>query len=124
METPVTPDQLMALKAISDILRQVGTWPFGTVLLVAVLGPWIFSFLAARSQEKRLEQAIRMYEDNIQLVKDYKELVQAYQKGMEGQQDLIIHTTQTLTHVKNIAENNLYCPWVRKNTQETREPRG
>lgn len=120
----MTPDQLVAVKAVADILKQMGSWPIGSLLIVAFLGPWVFAFMTSRANDKRLEAAIKMYEENVQLVRDYKDLVQAGQRTVETYQELVIHTTQVLTTVRNIAENNLYCPWVRKQTQETKEPRG
>jgi hypothetical protein len=131
----VTPDQLLAIKAISEIMKTMGAWPIGSLLAACIIGPWIFTYLNSRANDKRMEEitrandkrleaAIRMYEENVQLVKDYKSLVQAGQRTVETYQELVIHTTQVLTTVRNIAENNLYCPWVRKQTQETKEPRG
>lgn len=131
----MTPDQLLAVKAIADILKTMGSWPIGSLLIISFIGPWVFSFMnsrandrrmeeLSRANEKRLEAVIKMYSDNAELVKDYRDLVQAGQRTIESYQELVIHTTQVLTTVKNIAENNLYCPWVRKETRENKEPRG
>lgn len=120
----MTPEQIAVIKAMADIVRSLGAMPLSSLILIVVFGPWLVLMFVGWRQEKRFEAVVKMYEDNVQLVKDYQELVVGYQKIVEGQQDLIIHATQTLTQIRDVAENNLYCPMVRRETRETKEPRG
>jgi hypothetical protein len=59
----------------------------------------------AVSHEKALIEAIQMYKDNVELVKNYH-------KVAEGLQDLIVLNTQSLTRVLA----NQFCPVVRNKT--------
>ncbi len=120
----MSPELVAVVKAVSDILSNLGAMPLSSMMIAVVFGPWLVLMYVAWRQEKRFEAVVKMYEDNVQLVRDYQQLVQGYRSIVDGQQDLIIHTTQVLTGIKNVAENNLYCPWVRKETKETKEPRG
>ncbi len=81
------------------------------ILLVVILGPWLLLFFIARGQEKRFEAVQVMYEDNVKLVKDFRNL-------SGDQQDLIIANTEAMTALKTAAENNLFCPIVRKSAQQ------
>lgn len=120
----MSAEQITLIKAIADIIANLGTMPIASIILVMVFGPWLVLMFVGWRQEKRFEAVVKMYEDNVQLVKDYQSLVTGYQKIVDGQQDLIIYATQTLTSIRDVAENNLYCPMVRKETKETKEPRG
>jgi len=113
----VTPDQLSALKSVADIIKTLGALPLGALISLIILGPWGVLVLFSWEQNRRFQGVVRMYQDNVQLVEDYRDLVAGYKKIVDGQQDLIIHTTQTLTTVKEVAENNLYCPMVRRETK-------
>ncbi|MDH5525205.1 MAG: hypothetical protein OEY01_14610, partial [Desulfobulbaceae bacterium] len=58
------------------------------------------------SQEKRFESVVRMYEDNVLLVKGYDRLA--------GDLTHIIHlNTQVQTKLAEKIENNMNCPIVR-----------
>lgn len=120
----MSADQIAVLKAISDIISNLGTTPIASLIVIVVFGPWMVLMFVGWRQEKRFESVVKMYEDNVSLVTDYQDLVRGYQKIVDGQQDLIIHATQTLTTIKDIANNNLFCPMVRKETHEKKEPRG
>jgi hypothetical protein len=120
----VTPDQIAAINAIATIVNAIGTLPLGALAVVVTMAPWGILILISWQQNRRFEAVTEMYENNVQLVSDYKDLVDGYRKIVDGQQDLIIHTTQVLTAVKDIAENNLFCPWVRKGTKGEKEIHG
>jgi len=109
----VTPDQISAMKSVADIIQTLGALPLGALISLIVLGPWGVMIIISWDQNRRFQGVVQMYQDNVQLVRDYQALVEGYKKIVDGQQDLIIHTTQTLTTVKEVAENNLYCPMVR-----------
>lgn len=88
------------------------------VLAVQALGPWgVVFFLWWQGQkdqkkwEERFQAVVRMYENNVELVKKYETITKNYQ-------DVIIYNTQTLTEIKESADNNLFCPIVRKETRQ------
>lgn len=118
----MSPEQIAGLKAVADIISTLGAMPLASLLSLLILSPWVVMIWSTWQQNKRFEAVAEMYETNAQLVVDYQELVKGYKAIVEGQQDLIIHTTQVLTGVKSVAENNLYCPMVRKATQGSKEP--
>lgn len=70
----MTPEQVAALTAISSIISQIGTWPLGALIAAVVLGPWIMMGFNSRSMEKRLEAAMKMYDDNVKLVENYEKI--------------------------------------------------
>lgn len=118
----MSPDQIAAMKAVADIIGTIGAMPLSTIALLVLFGPWGILMLVSYQQNKRFEAVAKMYEANAQLVTDYQELVKGYKGIVEGQQDLIIHTTQVLTAIKHTADNNLFCPQVRKAAQGSKEP--
>lgn len=120
----MTPEQLAAIKAVADIISSLGAMPLSSIAILVLFGPWLILLFVSWQQAKRFESVAKMYEDNVELVTDYQSLVEGYKKIVDGQQDLIIHTTQVLTTIKEIAENNLYCPWVRKETKGEKEIHG
>jgi hypothetical protein len=107
----VNPEYVTIINTVAFILDKVGTWPVGTVFFVVIIGPWVATFLLNRSQDKKVAAVSKMYEDNVELVRDYKKMA-------EGFQDLIILNTQAMTNVVTSAEKNLFCPIVRRETQQ------
>lgn len=103
----MTPEQIAALTAISTIISKVGTWPIGSIIAAVVFGPWVVMGYIARSMEKRHTAAIQMYENNVELVKNYE-------KVAEGLQSILVLSTQAMTQVKDRIDANLYCPIMRK----------
>lgn len=70
----MTPEQISALTAIAAIVSKVGTWPIGSIVLAIVFGPYVIMFFISRSVERRHEAALRMYESNVSLVRDYQKI--------------------------------------------------
>jgi len=70
----MSPEQISALTAIAAIVSKVGTWPIGSVAIAIVFGPWVMMYFAARSMERRLAAAIRMYENSNKLVERYDKM--------------------------------------------------
>jgi len=104
----LTPEHAIALIGnISTILRTLGSWPIGVTILLVVIGPWIAMFLLDRSQAKRFEKVVEMYEDNVELVKKFNQLAGSLQ-------ELVIINTQAITEITDTAQNNLFCPIARK----------
>ena len=108
----MTPEQVSILTTVATILNQIGTWPVGTVLVTIAFGPWVMMFWISRAQEKRFDAVSKMYENNVELVK-------AYEQVSKRLHDTVVFNTQTLTQVKDIADNNLFCPILKQRTQRT-----
>lgn len=129
----MTPEQIAILNAVAMILGKVSSWPVGSIVAIMIVGPWVFTFFISWQQErkymaimmesrkqfeavmvkqeKRFESVVRMYENNVELVRNYERISKSLQ-------DLVILNTQELADVKSIANNNLFCPIVRKETQQ------
>lgn len=103
----MTPDQLATLKLVAETLQKVGTWPLGLVLLVIEFGPWALIFVAFYWQDKRFSKVVEMYENNVNLVVSFEEIAKSFK-------DVVIFNTQVMTQVKDIADNNLFCPLNRR----------
>ena len=103
----MTPQDVAVLTALAALIKQVGTWPILTVLIFVVIGPWVGMFVVSRLQEKRHSAVVNMYENNVDLVKNYEKIA-------GGLQDILVLSTQTMTSVKLSVDNNLYCPLMRK----------
>lgn len=110
----MTPQDIAALTALIAIVKEIGAWPLITILLLILVGPWIGMYLLNRGHEKRHAAVVKMYEDNVQLVKGYERVA-------EGLQDILVLSTQTMTQVKSSVDNNLYCPLMRKNPKIERD---
>lgn len=107
----MTPAEIdVAVKLVQALL----TAPTVVVVLVILIFPWLILAWSGSRQERRFEGVIKMYENNVQLVKDYQDLVEGYRKILDGQQDLIIHVTQVMTAVHDAVRYNEFCPQLRK----------
>lgn len=132
----MTPDQITLLTALAAIIGKIGTWPIGTVILVVVIGPWIFQAIDNRFKERRAEAARierdaqfnaildehkkqfeamkQMYENNAVLVKNYEGL-------SNGLMDCVVLNTVKLTEVSDKISSNEFCPWNRIKKLQVKE---
>lgn len=131
----MTPQDIAGAKVLLDLMAAIGAWPLGLVLLLAILGPWIALFLAVRSLERRASQheldtvkavasirelfqsaldrhearhaeVVRMYENNVELVRTVVKIAQ--------DETGIIHlNTQAMTSLVDHIKNNFHCPLSR-----------
>jgi uroporphyrinogen-III decarboxylase len=102
----MTPETAHTLTAIATIIEKVGTLPIGTLLIVIIFGPWIFSFLMERAQEKRFEAMKEMYENNITLVKSFNKLADVLN-------DVVTLNTAKWSEATDKINTNQYCPMAR-----------
>jgi len=70
----MSPDHISLLTAVVKIIENIGTWPIGSLIAVAVFGPWIVLGLVSRSMDKRHEAAMEMYKNNVKLVESYEQM--------------------------------------------------
>ena len=121
----MTPDQISALTAIASALKVAGTLPFGALVILIVVGPWIGMFIMSISitknldkslkvfgaefvsQEKRFESVVKMYENNVEVVRDYNHLA-------GDLTSIITLVTRTLEGLVQKIDNNQWCPLARK----------
>jgi hypothetical protein len=106
----MTPDQLSTLTALAGLVKSIGTWPIMSIVVLVVLGPWVVNAYTSYQHQRRFEAVVKMYEDNVTLVSTTQELGKGYREQL-------IYTTEVVREAKTIAENNLHCPMVRKQTK-------
>ena len=102
----MTPEQIAALTAIATILSKVGTWPIGSIIAAVVFGPWIVMGLVSRSMEKRHEAAMKMYESNVSLCRDFSSV-------SHDLREIVVLNVQQMTQMNDAIRQNQYCPVVR-----------
>jgi hypothetical protein len=105
----MSPEQISALTAIAAIIEKVGTWPIGTIVLLVVLGPWVFAYLMNSKHEQRFAAVVKMYESNVQLVKDNEDLTKSYEKIVGEQADTIRLSTAATTELTTYLKNQVPC---------------
>lgn len=111
----MTPQDVAVLNTLAALVKQVGTWPVMTLLTFVVIGPWIGMFILNRIAENRHQSVVRMYEDNVILVR-------AYESATSDLKDILVLTTQTMTKVQFSIDSNLFCPLMRKDQRVEKTP--
>ena len=102
----MTPGELSTIAAFVQIISSVSGWPFGMILFIVVIGPWISAFMLVYLQSRRFEKVVTMYKNNFSLVEDYSKLA-------TDLHDVVIMNTQTMTRLVDSIKTNQYCPAVR-----------
>jgi len=102
----MSPEQLAALVTFAEVLGKLSGWPFGIMLFLFIVGPWIMALMLVYLQGRRHEKVVLMYENNVRLVEKYER--------MAGEQkDVIIMSTQATTRLIDSIEKNQFCPLMR-----------
>lgn len=99
----MTPETAQAIAAVCALLDKLGTAPIGVTILIILFGPWIFSFIMTRIQEKRFDAMKKMYESNVKLVDCYENLAGA-------QNDVIVLNTAKWSEALDKIDTNQFCP--------------
>ena len=86
-------ESISALQEFAVLLQNLGPW--GMVFFL-----WWHGQRENRKWEERFQAVQRMYEDNVQLVKNYEKLAQ-------DQQTLIVSNTQAITRLTAILEGSV-----------------
>lgn len=102
----MTPETAHTLGAIATIIDKLGAMPIGTLLIVIIFGPWIFSFLMERAQEKRFAAMKDMYKSNVKLVESFEKLAIV-------QNDIVTLNTSKWSEAIDKINTNQYCPQAR-----------
>lgn len=110
----MTPQDVAALSALVAMIKEIGTWPLFSILLLMQVGPWVVMLVIVYIQGKRHAGAVRMYEDNVILVKEVTDIAKGYR-------DVALLSAQSMTKVESSVNANLYCPLMRKDPKVERE---
>jgi len=102
----MSPHEISVLASLIDMVHRMSGWPFGLMLFLFLIGPWILALLIAYLQKRRFEAVVNMYEKNVSLV-------EKYEKVASDLKDVIILHTQTTTTLIRDIRTNQYCPAVR-----------
>lgn len=102
----MTPDQIAALSALVGVMERMANWPFASLLLVLVIGPWVMSLAMSYTDRKRIDQVVEMYRNNVHLVEGYRDLA-------TEQADRITLNTQAWIGVRDAIDRNEFCPVIR-----------
>lgn len=113
----MTPQDVAALTALAGIIKEIGAWPAVSIVMLMQIGPWVGMLAITHIQGRRHAAAVRMYEDNVILVKSITEIA-------EGYRDTLLLTAQSMTRVESSVAANLYCPLMRKNPTVAKEVHG
>ena len=105
----MTPEQAAAISAIASIISQIGTWPIGTVLITICFGPWIMMWLTARTMEKKIDAAQKMFEGAMEMYKNNVKLVQSYERIADEQADTIRLSTAATTELTTWLRTKATC---------------
>ena len=57
----MSPGELSTIASFVKILSSVSGWPFGMIIFLVVIGPWISAFLLVYLQSRRFEKVVTMY---------------------------------------------------------------
>ena len=86
----MSPEQVSILTTLLGVIQAVSSWPFGVIAFLFLIGPWLLNLFLAYFFKRRFEEVVRMYENNVSLVKNYE-------KVSGDLKDVIILNTQTMT---------------------------
>ncbi len=104
----MTPQDVAALTALVAIFEKIGTWPLISVAVLIIIGPWIAVFILNRGQERRHAEVVKMYQDNVQLVEDYR----ALQQSADRREDTLV----SLLRLNTEAQTGLLT-WLKERTR-------
>lgn len=103
------------------IIGKLGAAPILIFFLVLFVAPWVAVIVIVRGldkrmtkvferQDKRFEEVVSMYTNNVGLVKGYEKIT-------GDLQDLVILVTSTMQTLIEHIKNNFFCPQSRKNVK-------
>lgn len=86
------PAELKTIAAFVGLAQKLSGWPFGLMVFLFILGPWLLAMILSYMQNKRFEAVVKMYESNVKLVESYESLA-------KDLKDVVIMNTQTNTRL-------------------------
>lgn len=103
--------EIHALSLLLGILKDIDTWPVLSMVAMVQLMPWIILVSISLHQQRRFENVVKMYENNVILAEEFKKMA-------EGYREHLIWSTQVTSEAKASMEGNQFCPIVRKNSKD------
>lgn len=95
----MTPDHLSGLTVLLQLIERIGAWPLASLLMAAVIGPWVMAFILARGQEQRFEAMKEMYLNNAKLVEGYEKVCKTEERREQDLRTIIMMNTQAMTRL-------------------------
>jgi hypothetical protein len=102
----MSPEQITALTTLISMIEKVSGWPFGMVLMLIIVGPWILSLVLAQQYRQGLGEIRQMYKNNVHLVEGYESVC-------KDLKDVVVLNAQTCTQLADAIRTNQFCPQVR-----------
>lgn len=99
----MTPETVSAINAVCSLLDRLGSLPIGSIIVIILIGPWVFSIVAAWRQQTQFQEMKQMYENNAGLAK-------ALERLAAGQQELVSLNTAKWTEAIGKIDTNQFCP--------------
>ena len=99
----MSPEEISVLMALLSALNKMSGWPFGMMLFLIIVGPWLLALMIAYINKKRFEAVVKMYESNVKLVEDNEDLA-------SDLKEVVIMNTQAMTHLGDLIKQNQFCP--------------
>jgi hypothetical protein len=99
----MTPETVSAINAVCSLLDKIGTLPVGAIILIILVGPWVFSIVIGWRQQRQFDAMRLMYENNVTLTKSYVRLA-------DGQQEMISLNSAKWTEAIQKIDTNQFCP--------------
>jgi hypothetical protein len=100
------PGEVASAVKLLSLLAKIVEWPVALVLLVVLIGPWLMAVWLAYAYNKRFEAVVRMYENNVELVKHYERVA-------ADLKEVVIMNTQAITTMHHDITTNQFCPLQR-----------
>ena len=125
-------DSFTVAQVVSTVIEKLGATPILLFFTIIFIVPWA-SFVWSsykmnramntissdwdkrmsevfRRQDTRFEQVVRMYEDNVSLVKSYEMLVANHHEANDKLIELVSVSTGTQQTLVEYIKNNWWCP--------------
>lgn len=115
----MTPDSIAALSHLLAIFRTMSGWPFGVLLFLVMVGPWMMAMMLAWFQSRRFESVVKMYKSNVRLVEDYQKVCTQQENLSKELKDIIVLNTRAMTELVDNIRGNQFCPKVRLKKEAT-----
>lgn len=103
----MTPETVTTIAQFVSLVERVSNWPFASLLLVILIGPWVLSISGNYMNRRHIERIERFYNDNVKLV-------QAYEAIAGDLKDAYLMNAQAFSALKEAIHANQYCPLLRK----------
>jgi len=103
--------------ALATILQALKGWEIPSLIALEFFAPWVVLLLVSFYNHRRFEAVVRMYENNYLQVEQIKSMADGFKEMADQYRETLIWSIQQVTEAKEVAENNLHCPIVRKNSK-------